>query len=86
MLRCRSVIERAGEYLDHRLPWPARIGVRAHLFMCRNCRRFLRQLRQTASLLRAAPPSIVPPEVEQALVNVFNRRLTQRHQPYSDQS
>lgn len=84
MLRCRDVVERTGDYLGRALPWPARIGFRAHLLMCRNCRRFLAQLRQTAGLLGHAPPAAVPPGVEKALVEAFGEHVARRRYPHPD--
>lgn len=50
MLKCRDVPEESSLVLDNALPWRRRMALRAHLMLCRHCRRYLRQLR----LLRKA--------------------------------
>jgi hypothetical protein len=37
-----------------------RLGVRLHLAMCSNCRRFIRQLRLVKSVLRERPDVVLP--------------------------
>lgn len=61
MLTCRDFAQRhASDYLDRRLGWRARAGVRLHLLLCDNCRRFVAQLRQVRAVLlrRAAAPRV----------------------------
>ena len=77
MLRCRSVAERAGDYLGQALPWPVRVGFSLHLRMCRNCRRFVAQVAQTARLLNEAAPAEVPEELETSLVRSCNKHAAQ---------
>lgn len=55
MLTCRDVAEEASAYLDAGLPLPRRVGFRMHLAICTNCRRYMQQMRQTISMLRALP-------------------------------
>lgn len=55
-LTCRDVTEEASAYLDRGLPLPRRLGFRMHLAICVNCRRYMRQMRQTIAMLRALPP------------------------------
>lgn len=45
MLKCRDVAHNASDYLDKSMPWPRRLAVLLHLFICRHCRRFVRHLR-----------------------------------------
>lgn len=53
MLSCRDLAHRhASDYIDGQLGWRARAGVRFHLMLCDNCRRFVAQLRKVRSLLR----------------------------------
>lgn len=78
---CRHVAQRGSDYLGRTLPWPARLGFALHLRMCRNCRRFLEQIRQTSRLLGNAPSPAVPPAIEDALVAAFNRHAAPSRQP-----
>lgn len=52
MLKCRDVPAKAEALLDDELGFGQRAALRLHLFMCANCRRYLRNLRQ---LLGAVP-------------------------------
>lgn len=47
MLRCRSILEQADAYLTDDLTAWQRVQFRLHLAVCRNCRRYLRQLKLT---------------------------------------
>ncbi|MFT3929395.1 MAG: zf-HC2 domain-containing protein [Spongiibacteraceae bacterium] len=68
MLSCRELAHRhASDYLDGQLGWRARLGVRFHLMLCDNCRRFVAQLRKVRVLLRnpsiaSAPIDKLPPD------------------------
>ena len=53
MLRCRDVADLASDYIDGVLPWSRRFAVGLHLTICRLCRRYLRQMRETVRILRA---------------------------------
>ena len=52
MLKCRDVPEQSEKLLAGELGFRARASLRLHLFICHNCRRYLRQLRL---LLKALP-------------------------------
>ena len=53
MLKCRDLAQhKASDYIDRQLGWRDRIGVRLHLLLCDNCRRFVAQLRQIPSMMQ----------------------------------
>lgn len=52
MLSCRQVAQMSGALLDGDLRYRERLAVRLHIFMCRHCRRFIRQLRHLLVFLR----------------------------------
>lgn len=56
MLSCHELAHKASsDYIDGHLNWREQLAVRLHLFLCVNCRRFIRQLRLVKStLLRRA--------------------------------
>jgi hypothetical protein len=57
MLSCKALTQlHASDYLDHALTPRARFGVRVHLVLCRNCRRFISQLQVIREVLRRNPP------------------------------
>jgi len=47
MLKCRDILEQADAYLTQELTSWQRAQFRLHLALCRNCRRYLRQLKLT---------------------------------------
>lgn len=71
MFSCRDVTEHASDHLEGKLAGMRGFRFRMHVFMCRNCRRYLAQLRRTLALLGALPQE--PPSVatEEALVGAF---------------
>ena len=52
MLKCREFIDTADALIDGELSARQRLSMRLHWFICRHCRRYLRQLR---ALLSAIP-------------------------------
>jgi hypothetical protein len=44
MLSCKDVTRLLSESMDHSLPLGKRVGVRLHLFVCKFCSRYERQL------------------------------------------
>lgn len=73
VLSCRDVTERASEYLDGDLPRWQRLRVRLHLFICRDCRRYVRQLRAVVDALRRLPSTTVSDETVRSLFESINR-------------
>ncbi|WP_285416957.1 zf-HC2 domain-containing protein [Pseudomonas sp. efr-133-TYG-5] len=55
MLTCKEQVARSSDYLDGQLSFRERLMVRHHLMFCRNCRRFIRQMRLMQATLRALP-------------------------------
>jgi len=76
MLTCRELVQsRASDYLDSQLNWRARAGVRFHLLICDQCRRFMHQLALVRSLLAGRPE----PEPEETEVRSLAERLYREH-------
>ncbi len=44
MLKCKDVSELVSQGLDRRLSWTARVQIKLHLLICKNCQHYLRQL------------------------------------------
>ena len=55
MLKCRQIEQLASDYLDQDLSFPHRMAFKMHLFMCHNCRNYVRQLKITISSIRLMP-------------------------------
>lgn len=60
MLSCKELVAHSSDYLDGQLNLRERLGVRAHLAMCRHCRRFIRQMKVTQAVLRQLPDTAIP--------------------------
>ena len=57
MMSCKDVANLASDYLEKDLPLLRRMSLRFHLFMCIDCRKFVRGIRTlvgSASALRGA--------------------------------
>lgn len=52
MLKCREVVNSAGQYIDGEMNRRQRLAMKMHLLMCHHCRRYIRQQR---ALLKAIP-------------------------------
>lgn len=55
MLKCREIEQLASDYLDKDLSLRQRMAFKMHLFMCHNCRNYVRQLKTTISSIRLMP-------------------------------
>lgn len=71
MLTCRELTELVTDYVEGRLSFLDRLRFQMHLGMCRSCRAYLRQLKQTIRALGELPPESIPPDVQRALRERF---------------
>lgn len=60
MLSCKDLVAQSSDFLDGQLSLRERLGVRAHLAMCRHCLRFIRQMKVTQRVLRQLPDTAIP--------------------------
>jgi anti-sigma factor RsiW len=75
-LTCKELVEVITEYLEGRLPPPARARFEAHLAGCRGCRAYLQQMRQTIRTLGALTEESISEEGKRELLAAFR---TWRH-------
>jgi predicted anti-sigma-YlaC factor YlaD len=71
MLTCRQMTELVTDYLERRMIWWDRVRFQMHLGMCRHCREYVRQMKETiraAGHVRIEPP---PAAVEEELLKRF---------------
>jgi anti-sigma factor RsiW len=71
MLTCQQITELVTDYAEGNLSLMDRLRFQLHIGMCRNCRRYVRQVKATAAALGVLPPPEVPPELEQELLRRF---------------
>ena len=60
MLTCKELVAHSSDYLDGQLTLRQRLAVRAHLAMCGNCRRVIRQMKLTQAVIRQMPEEELP--------------------------
>jgi anti-sigma factor ChrR (cupin superfamily) len=51
MLTCKEITELVTDYAEGNLSFMDRLRFRMHIGMCRNCRRYVRQVKATAAAL-----------------------------------
>jgi anti-sigma factor RsiW len=71
MLTCKEITELVTEYAEGNLSFMDRLRFQMHIGMCRNCRRYVRQVKATAAALRILPAPELSPELEQELLRRF---------------
>lgn len=71
MLTCRELTELVTEYLEGRMSFMDRLRFRAHVGMCRGCRTYLDQMKQTVRTIGKLPSEDIPPEVRSQLLERF---------------
>lgn len=82
MLSCRELAQQqASDFLEQRLGWRQRLQFRIHLSMCRNCRRFVQQLRRVRSFLGQTPAAV---ENETTVLALADRLHSLYQQQQSD--
>ncbi|MBI4197569.1 MAG: zf-HC2 domain-containing protein [Chloroflexi bacterium] len=72
-LACRELLERASEYLESEsaLSQEEKEHIQRHLEECLGCKGFVSTLKDTISLLQTLPPSALPPELKQRLLQIY---------------
>ena len=71
MLTCQELTDLVTDYLEGRQTFAQRLRFQMHLGMCRHCRAYLRQFKQTIPTLAQLPREPIPPDVQQALLERF---------------
>lgn len=74
MLSCKQLVACASDYLDRQQTLGERLMARQHLVFCRDCRRFVKQLRLAQATLKAMP------QAPEAGVEALAARLLAEHQ------
>ena len=71
MLTCKEITELVTDYAEGDLSFLDRVRFVMHIGMCRNCRRYVRQMKATTRALGLMPPPEIPPELEEELMRRF---------------
>jgi predicted anti-sigma-YlaC factor YlaD len=71
MLTCRQMTELVTDYLESRMIWWDRVRFQMHLGMCRHCREYLRQMKETIRAAGRVQIELPPSSVEEELLRRF---------------
>jgi len=77
MLTCREASRLISESQDRKLRLHERLGLRMHLWMCINCRRFERQISMIRRLLRSPSNPETPDSQDAGLPSDAQERIRQ---------
>lgn len=70
-MSCQTLTELVTDYVEGRLSLANRMQFKLHIGMCKNCREYVRQLELTRETLGELPPTDIPPEVQESLLDQF---------------
>lgn len=74
MISCRELTELVTDYLEDRLPNEEKMSFQMHIGMCKSCRNYVSQMRQTVQVLGKVPEELsIPEELEDALRQHFRQ-------------
>jgi predicted anti-sigma-YlaC factor YlaD len=77
MMSCEQITRAADDFVERQLRVRDRLMVLVHVAMCKGCRAYLEQFRQTLLGLRALPLPVAAPPSED-LILLFRRHLRGR--------
>jgi hypothetical protein len=70
MLKCRELVVEADALLDGDLGWRRRLALRLHLFLCVDCRRYLRQLKLMLAALAHSRPATNETQIRELMARI----------------
>ena len=71
MLTCAEITELVTDYVERKMPLGDRMRFWMHIGMCKHCRAYLRQMRQTVDVLGKLPLEPIPEDVRGELQERF---------------
>ncbi len=74
VLTCRDVTERVTDYVEDAMPYSERVSLWMHLAMCKHCRAYLQQYRDTIATLNKLPDAPPSAECRDELLRRFRDR------------
>ena len=72
MLSCKDITELVTDYLEDRMSFMDKMRFQLHLGMCKHCRNYLKQMRQTIDTISELKEEDVPEHVMEELMERFN--------------
>jgi len=70
-LVCRELVELVSDYLEDALDDAQRARFEAHIAGCENCSAYVRQMRETLTLMGELTPESLSPRAESELLDAF---------------
>lgn len=70
-LTCKEWVEMVTDYLEGSLSLRRRVRFHLHLGLCRGCRHYLQQMRETVRMAKRLPHEQAPFHVRQELIRRF---------------
>ena len=75
MFNCREVTRMVSESLDRKFPLHQRMGIRVHLFMCKFCSRYRKQLLLIRTLMQRYTESVASVDLFESLSPTAKKRM-----------
>ena len=72
MLTCKEVTEIITDYLEGKMSFVDKIRFHMHLGMCRHCREYLKQMKETQKLVGNIPKEEMPEDLHNELLKRFD--------------
>ena len=76
MLSCKDISHLASDHIDKNLPFLTRVKIRIHLFMCHDCRNFMKQFHTSVK----AMAGMKIPKIDQESIDLQAEKLIQTAQ------
>lgn len=81
MLMCRDLAKIASNYIDGNLGPAGTLSVKMHLLMCRHCRSFIGNLRESVRLMQGHSEQRLDEHYARRLTLAVDEALKQRNEP-----
>jgi hypothetical protein len=75
MYNCKEVTRMVSESLDRKLPLHQRMGIRVHLFMCKFCSRYRKQLLLLRAVMQRYAESDDSVDISESLSPTAKKRM-----------
>lgn len=77
MLSCWEMSEMGSDIIEQKLSFTSRMAVMMHVGMCRHCRRYIKQLALTSSVLKEVTLPAQPGEIAAVIATIKAREVRQ---------
>ncbi len=78
MMSCEELTKKVTDYLEGRFTLWERVSIQMHLGICRGCRAYLTQMKQTLEVVGKLPDAEDAPEVHDEVMERFRKWAEKR--------